>query len=279
MTILTRQSLMCLRNLQHLIIAESNLTFIAPGTFGVLKKLKTVSLISNAKLTYIPANIFNLRSLDIINLSIFKNIECSVIDFTQSGILYVDDEAFNESHIDVLYFFKNLFVDKNTLSWDICYLSEYNYFKICKTSALKTLNSVRSLVDIWEPKTLHINDNEITSIDNNAFNNLKITTLIIRSTAENFNLNADSFAGLPNLKVLKLETKPILFTTSFFHHFESLISLEISTTQFSESNNMRTCELLSNITSLQSFSIVHHKLLNKRDFLYEFFNQVEFIQL
>ncbi|XP_044001595.1 uncharacterized protein LOC122847805 [Aphidius gifuensis] len=128
MEIITRQSLMCLKNLQHLTIAESNLTFIAPGAFGVLKKLKTLSLISNVKLTYIPANVFNIRSLDIIDLRIFQNIKCSVIDFTHSKIVAVVDEAFNTSQIDTIYFYKNQFFDINIGKWGIDYYTTMIYF-------------------------------------------------------------------------------------------------------------------------------------------------------
>lgn len=326
METLTNKSFICLKNLQHLTITETNLTSIIPGAFDGLKKLNTLTLVSNKKLTYIPSNVFNIQSLNIIDLSknsiskidngaltienkklsllnmsynslrmiqekTFQTIQCSLLDLTQNRLMYVDNRAFNSSDIDEIYFFKNEFLDQINISkWGInsnttlvfmdykkydstfgphnnkqfiiskkpyiCYLSEYNYFKICKTQTNK-LYFVGSLVaDNYETKTFIIID-DISLIEHNTFNDLKITTLIIQSTEMNLILNKNSFAGLPNLQVLKLKTKSTQFNNFILDNVKSTLkTLEISTTENTEKCNVFVCQLVNRL-ELENLQIVN----------------------
>ncbi|XP_044001600.1 toll-like receptor Tollo [Aphidius gifuensis] len=289
-----RLALLNLEKLENLEINSASVLLDSDSFYG-LNNLKYLKIqIANKTTKYLDDVLmkhFNLNKLEFLN--------------HYNADIY---GAFNDSHIDTLYFFNNELLTYNYALWCLnckstivyifdrlidtainpnnkninntqtnitanksigfeksktCYYSGNQYFEICKTSDLMSLSSVRSLVvDLWQPKLLHINDNEITSIDDNAFDNLQITTLIISSTEENLTLSKDSFAGLPNLRVLKLTTNSILFTTSVFHHLKFLKSLELSFNGFWISFSMRSCQLLSNLTKLKSFIISHHNTID-----------------
>ncbi|XP_044005668.1 protein artichoke-like [Aphidius gifuensis] len=92
---------------------------------------------------------------------------------------------------------------------------QYYYFKICKTS-INQLKLVEHLIDNWQPETLEITDNKISSIEKNAFQQLSIKTLIINCFAKPFTLYPASFAGLKKLEFLVLNTSPIQIRSYIF---------------------------------------------------------------
>ncbi|XP_044020151.1 toll-like receptor 6 [Aphidius gifuensis] len=228
------------------------------------------------------------NSLQVIQEGIFQNIHCKVIDLTKNKLVYIVDGAFNVSQIDTIYLFdNNLFLldhsswgfnvntiiylkytnvdialyqlNKSMSSMDhnenICYLSQSYYFKICKTSRTK-LKSVKNLTDDWQPQSLEITDNNISSIGENAFNNLSIKVLMIKSAVEKFELFPASFAGLNQLRMLKLNTKPIHIKTYIFDQLTSLSFLEISVDEYSD---IPLCKLFKNLRFFESLQLIRQR--------------------
>ncbi|XP_044005610.1 uncharacterized protein LOC122850543 [Aphidius gifuensis] len=332
---LPHNSFVCFGNLQSITITESDLMFLEPGAFNGLKKLETVSLTSNHKLTHISSNVFNIGSLEIINLSnnsistidnealtiennklllvnlsynsleiieegMFRKFKCHFIDLSQSGIIGIVNGAFNTSRINIIDLMKNQILRFNSFKWGInytitlalldiikfdiatsssfndsqisrvtnklnsiikesslCYLTEYGIYKICKTRN-KSIRLVKDISNFLSIPKLEIRDNEILSIDNYAFKNLTILTLKISSAVEKFTITNNSFAGLPNLKVLEIDTKQIFLKTPVFYHLQSLIALEIPLIEPQEFQ----CRSFSNLQSLEELVLVNYNTVD-----------------
>ncbi|XP_044019414.1 protein artichoke-like [Aphidius gifuensis] len=216
---LSNRCFKCLEYLTELIITNSNLTTLQPGIFAGLDNLITVSLNSLWGLKNETIVFFDSRPDDVI------------LNPKEKGDLSSIEYQNNYTH---------------------CYPSEYSFFKICKTSNLTSLSLVMPIVPVqWQPNILKINDNEISSIEENTFINITIKTLIITSTAKSFKITEKSFEGLSNLEFLELKTEAIEFNTYFLDHLKSLITFEIPATD-AERCDVYICELVrhSNIKNL-----------------------------
>ncbi|XP_044005813.1 receptor-like protein Cf-9 [Aphidius gifuensis] len=281
---LPHNSFVCFANLRSITITGSELMLLEPGAFNGLKKLETISLISNDKLTHVPSNVFNVQSLEIINLSnnsistidnealkidnsklslvnlshnsleiieqgSFRNIKCHFIDLTQSGIIGIVDGAFNTSRINIIDLMKNKILKFNSFKWGINYtitlaLLDIITFDIATSSSHNDNKIFR--------------DDEASSIDNYAFKDLKILTLQMSSAADKFTISNNSFAGLPSLKVLEIKTKPIQLKTPVFYNLQSLIALEIPMIEPQEFQ----CQSFSNLQSLEELILVNYNTVN-----------------
>ncbi|XP_044004097.1 chaoptin-like [Aphidius gifuensis] len=260
---LPHNSFVCFGNLRSITITGSELMLLEPGAFNGLKKLETISLTSNDKLTHVPSNVFNVQSLEIINLSnnsistidnealkidnsklslvnlshnsleiieqgSFRNIKCHFIDLTQSGIIGIVDGAFNTSRINIIDLMENKILRFNSFKWGINY-----------TITLALLDIIT--FDIATSSSF--NDSQIFRMS---------------SAADKFTISNNSFAGLPNLKVLEIKTKPIQLKTPVFYDLQSLIALEIPMIEPQEFQ----CQSFSNLQSLEELVLVNYNTVN-----------------
>ncbi|XP_044001592.1 toll-like receptor 13 [Aphidius gifuensis] len=178
-----------------------------------------------------------------------------MIDLSNNSINKIDNGALWGFNDGVIIYFKYINIDCATNPDDelvssidhhkdnICYFSEYYYFKICKTSTMQ-LKLVEHLIDNWQPETLEITDDKISSIEKNAFQQLSIKTLIFNCFSKTFTLYPASFAGLKKLEFLILNTSPIQVESYIFGYLVSLKFLGISV---NESSNITFSQLFQNL--------------------------------
>ncbi|XP_044005920.1 leucine-rich repeat-containing protein let-4-like [Aphidius gifuensis] len=286
---LTHKSFECLRNLRNLTITNSDLTFLEPGSLNGLEKLETVSIRSNDKLTHIPSNVFNVKSLKIIDLSnnsisrvddgafkssnnnlmllnlsynlieiieggVFQNFRCEVIDLTQSGIVAIVDGAFNNSRVDKIFLMKNQIFNLNYLKWGIHYTATMVYIDFTNFDIFESYNNSRHLTK-WD-ESFHLKKSYSCYLSES-----------VHKTDNAFMIYPESFVGLTELENLELDVGPIILQAQLF---ESLSSLKFLKIEVEESiqylsqvlvplSNLKTIEIVGN----RSVGICQNKFSSK----------------
>ncbi|XP_044010113.1 toll-like receptor 6 [Aphidius gifuensis] len=225
---------------------------------------------------YAFANLTNLENIEInsaivlLNVDTFKDmpklksLKLQIINSTTANLIAVLKNHPSLTNLELL----------NHYTVDICnYQNDNNplqllklqytggHLKALSNRCFKCLKYLTELIitkimpivpDTWQPNILEIQDNEISSIEENTFVNITITTLIIASTAKNFKITEKSFEGLSKLEYLELKTQRIKLNSHFLDHLKSLVTLEISATDSERCNCKYTCELVrrSNLKNL-----------------------------
>ncbi|KAJ7407830.1 nyctalopin-like protein [Willisornis vidua] len=203
--------------LHSLWLDGNNLTFLTPGTFHDLNKLRELHLSRNSRLTYLHANTFrgllNLISLDLSHCNIF---EIHPLLFSHLPSL----ERLNLASNNMRYVpqaFKNL-SSLTRLSL------EGNHIEAIGRDSLKDLETLYDL---------NLRKNRIWIIQNGAFT--KLLRLGMLNLGHNFitDLPNQLFDGLIQLKTMHLEANKITAVDCTFRHLLNLRNLYLNNNQIS----------------------------------------------
>ncbi|KAF7992136.1 hypothetical protein HCN44_001461 [Aphidius gifuensis] len=258
-----------LSKLEHLEITPGSV-MLDPKTFQRLNHLKSLKLKINdaiVRLYQVLPNFPNLESLELIEYK-FE------IDLGGNNIQYIGSSEFKNSIIIRLFLDDNI-IDKfnNKRRWGLqtstavyfkynhdesatttnknythCYESDQDIYVICKNT--KYISSVTQKVLPYRllPTTLAIYDNETWGIDPEAFVDLSIETLTIKSSADTFYVRKNSFMNMKKLKNLQLMTCLVILSEgSFLSLKDTLESLTLSTYEY----DVYLCEVLLMLKKLK----------------------------
>uniref|UniRef100_A0A669PEB6 Nyctalopin n=1 Tax=Phasianus colchicus TaxID=9054 RepID=A0A669PEB6_PHACC len=215
--ILTTNTFRNLTFLHSLWLDGNNLTFLSPGTFHALSKLRELDLSRNSRLTYLHANTFrgllNLISLDLSHCNIF---EIHPLLFSHLPSL----ERLNLASNNMRYVpqaFSNL-SSLTRLSL------ESNHIEAIGRDSLKDLESLYDL---------NLRKNRIWIIQNGAFT--KLLRLGVLNLGHNFiaDLPNQLFNGLIQLKTMHLEANRITDIDCTFRLLLNLRNLYLNNNQIS----------------------------------------------
>ncbi|XP_009995473.1 PREDICTED: nyctalopin-like [Chaetura pelagica] len=203
--------------LHSLWLDGNNLTFLSPGTFHALSKLRELHLSRSSRLTYLHANTFkgliNLISLDLSHCNIF---EIHPLLFSHLPSLETLDLASNNMRY-VPQAFRNL-SSLTRLSL------EGNHIEAIGRDSLKDLETLYDL---------NLRKNRIWTIQNGAFT--KLLRLGMLNLGHNFiaDLPNQLFDGLIQLKTMHLEANRITAVGCTFRHLLNLRNLYLNNNQIS----------------------------------------------
>lgn len=203
--------------LHSLWLDGNNLTFLTPGTFHGLSRLRELHLSRNSRLTYLHANTFrgllNLISLDLSHCNIF---EIHPLLFSHLPSLERLDLASNNMRY-VPQAFKNL-SSLTRLSL------EGNHIEAIGRDSLKDLETLHDL---------NLRKNRIWIIQNGAFT--KLLRLGTLNLGHNFitDLPNQLFEGLIQLKTMHLEANRITAVDCTFRQLLNLRNLYLNNNQIS----------------------------------------------
>ncbi|KAF7992135.1 hypothetical protein HCN44_001460 [Aphidius gifuensis] len=256
-----------LSELEHLEITPGSV-MLDPKTFQRLNHLKSLKLKINdaiVRLYQVLPNFPNLESLELIEYK-FE----SICDPSNTDLLFLDGNIIKKfkngrrwglKNSTTVYFKYNHdeSATNTNENYTYCYESDQAIYVICKE--VKFIISVTQKVLPYRlsPTTLAIYDNETFGIDPNAFVDLSIESLTIKSSADTFYVRENSFMKMKKLKNLQLITsRMVLNEGSILPMNDTLESLTLSVYESSVS----LYDILVRMKNLKMLTIENHNAFN-----------------
>ncbi|GIY72477.1 toll-like receptor 6 [Caerostris extrusa] len=267
-SIITKKDLQNFKRLRVLNLAHNDLFDLDETMFTNFAKLQIIDL-SNNELISIPARIFQ-DSPDIREITPFKcffsHNEIDIVaenSFSSLYNLYTLDLSYNRlKHLDVftlngLYVLSDLKLSHNSI-----YSMHSDAFKNCSSVEDLTLQGNNlshvptALKSLQFLKTLNINNNTISSLNNSSFQDLKQLRHLSISQNQISNLTREVFRQLPSLKTVDLSKNKIHnLEHGLFDDGEALNTIDLSDNYLADING-----LFMNLKSLVFLNVSRNKI-------------------